>query len=295
MTAPSLVGSSLGNWRLDELIGEGRSGTVYKAHETAAPFRTAAVKVRQGLAVKASHGEFVREADMLERQPIPGFMPALFDRGTSSDPDWYAMEFADSLPRKLPRKSVPVIFGRLAEALSRLHAAGYLHCDVKREHIGRIRGKAVLLDFGSVLSADAAARHPLRTGTWQYMAPEVREGRLLDARADIYSLGIVLSEVCRGQGNSIYEHLVLRTTANDPNARLQSADEFRRLLLVSEDAFRKTAAAKRIGWAIAATIAIFSTVALTHYVCLRASVGRKFSTTILTNVQDRVLHELQRR
>ena len=207
---PSLIGRVLGEYRVEEEIGRGGMGIVYKAHEATLQ-RTVALKVlpadlaRDDVFVK----RFVREARAAARLSHPNIV-AVYGVGQSDGAHYIAMEYVDgrSLAR-LVREQGALGAGQAldiarqaAEALAHAHKHGIIHRDIKPENImvdesGRVK----LMDFGlaralqsqSKLTADGT-----RLGTPLYMSPEQVNGEPLDARTDIYSLGVVLYEMLTG-------------------------------------------------------------------------------------------------
>ncbi|MBN2209523.1 MAG: protein kinase [Candidatus Coatesbacteria bacterium] len=120
---------------------------------------------------------------------------------------YYSMEVVpgDVLSKyisKLPGRLFDDVFEGLCHALWAVHAKGCLHCDVKPDNVmlvsKRGRYEPVLMDFGLNIDLSSGSKAEPR-GTPLYAAPEMLEGRLVDARADIYSLGITLLEVLAGK------------------------------------------------------------------------------------------------
>jgi tetratricopeptide (TPR) repeat protein len=100
---------------------------------------------------------------------------------------------------RLPLSDAVAIARQVADALACAHAAGIVHRDVKPRNVAfGERGEAKLLDFGVALLRDQAAT-PRSAGTPAYMAPEQIRGEAVDARADIWALGVVLFEMLTGE------------------------------------------------------------------------------------------------
>lgn len=229
------MGDVVGGWRIVQFLGDGRSGVVFKVRETDGARRVGALKLFKGPFPRGRREAFAREAALVERQIVPGFMPAFYGRGRWRGHPFLVMQFADAVPGNLSRRRTRRIMDGAAEALGRLHARGYLHCDVKRENLGFIDGRVVLLDFGSMRAIADARKAPARVGTWALMAPEVRERIQLDARSDVYSLGATLGRVCSRAARRTFDDLILHATANDPGARPQTVEAFRRELNSAQD------------------------------------------------------------
>ena len=229
------AGDVVGNWRIIRFLGEGRSGTVFEVRGLGDDPRAGALKIHLGHTRKATREEFGKEIDFVAGQLIPCRMPAFHDHGFWRGHPFFVMELAEKLPRHLPPRRLRRLIAHVARALGSLHDKGYIHCDVKPDNIGLIDGRAILLDFGSVRERKDAQSHPTRVGTWDYMAPEVRESVQLDPRADIYALGVTLGKLCDHAGRRSFESLVVRATANNPDDRPQTVEEFRRELNTAQD------------------------------------------------------------
>lgn len=232
------------NWEIVRPLGHGLSGSVFEVREVGGLHRRGAMKIHRGGSVRASERDFGREADWIEAQPVPGFMPAFYDRGTFEGRPCYVMELAEELPGKLPRRRLVRVIDRIADALDRLDAQGILHGDVKPTNLALVRGKAVLLDFGSARRCRDQADDPACIGTPFYRAPEIVRGEPASRLTDIYSLGVTLGELCRDRDARVFAPLARRATTTDPAARPQSFADFRRELLAAEADFRRAARAE---------------------------------------------------
>ena len=260
-------GTTVGTWRILAYLGGGCSGSVWLVRETAAPFRTGALKIHDGPKTTATAEDFRRERDFVVRQPLAGFMPECYDSGEADDgTPYFVMQRADKLPRKLARKNLKRVIDRVAAALQHLHRLGWLHCDVKRENIGLADGTAVLLDFGSLHETAAAKVRPERVGTWLNMAPEVRDEVMLDERADVYSLAVAFRGLCRNRDRRFFESLIVRSLDNNPLKRPQTMAAFRRELALDQDRLEKFVVHARIAWAIVGLFLACNLIfALCHY------------------------------
>jgi serine/threonine protein kinase len=205
----------ISGYELLELIGRGGMGEVYRARQLSLG-REVAVKVLAG--ELAGDPELVRrfakEAAALAALAHPGIVQVI-DRGPSAPEGlvFYAMELCEgeSLremlgrgPLALPKAAALV--GQVAEAMGHAHARGVVHRDLKPENVlVDAAGRAKVVDFGlagvrSERPELALTRPATAMGTAHYMAPEqLRDARGVDARADVYSLGVMLYECLTGE------------------------------------------------------------------------------------------------
>jgi serine/threonine-protein kinase len=206
----------LPGYRLDRLIGEGGFGQVWRAHRESDG---------EGVAIKVLHLELVRsvdamtrfqrELDAIERLDHPNVVRGL-GHGTLGDGRPYLLleyiegpSLRDVLHERgaLPPAEMLTILEPLCDALHVAHLAGLVHRDVKASNVilarrgGAIR--PVLLDFGLVKLTDqvgpglTSSRSML--GTPAAMAPEQMRGQSVDARTDIYALGLLSYHMLTGQ------------------------------------------------------------------------------------------------
>jgi serine/threonine-protein kinase len=242
----------LGSYRLEELLGKGGMGEVYKAsHQLLA--RHAAVKLirAESLAEDANHSRvmierFRREAEAAATLRSPHTID-LYDFGISSDGTFFfVMELLDGLDlenlvqRFGPLDPARVVFllRQVCESLEEAHTRGLIHRDIKPSNIFTCRmGLSVdfvkVLDFGLVKhereNTDVRLTAPNHTtGTPAYMAPEVVLGTgAVDHRMDLYALGCVGYWLLTGQlvfegGNSMQQ---LLRHAHEPPAPPSSRSE----------------------------------------------------------------------
>jgi serine/threonine-protein kinase len=227
-----LIGRTIaGKFVVEELLGAGAMGAVYRARQVA---------LEKAVAIKVLHGEhahdptfaarFHREAKAASRLNHPNSMQVI-DFGAEPDGLLYiAMEYLDgrSLHTVL-REQWPLSSARIADvlmqtlaALAVAHDMGVVHRDLKPENImvlgstdddGRPRDLVKVCDFGIAKITDSRAfrgngepesNAPVTTagflvGTPEYMSPEQGRGAKLDARSDLYSVGVVLFEMLTGR------------------------------------------------------------------------------------------------
>ncbi|HEX7706142.1 MAG TPA: serine/threonine-protein kinase, partial [Thermoanaerobaculia bacterium] len=217
MIAP---GTQLGSYRVEDLIGQGGMGQVYRATDTRLD-RTVAIKVLPShlSSSPALRERFEREARAISSLSHPHIC-TLYDVGNEDGTEYLVMEYVEgeSLADRLTRGPLPLDQvlrngSEIAEALAAAHKRGIVHRDLKPGNVMITKGGAKLLDFGlakagvtATVSADALTEHqkPLTAegtilGTFQYMAPEQLEGLEADPRTDIFALGVVLYEMATGR------------------------------------------------------------------------------------------------
>jgi len=203
-----MIGETLGRYQLEAEISRGGMGTVYRARhvETGAP---AAVKVLQAVlgADRVFLNRFRREVEALQQIHHPNVIE-VYEVGSEGDRHYYAMEYLERTLADLLRGGplAPVkaiqIARQVAEGLAAAHASNIFHRDIKPENILFAEdGTVKVSDFGIAKVAEATRMTQTGTivGTPAYMAPEQAEGPNVDARADIYSLGVVLYEMTTGR------------------------------------------------------------------------------------------------
>jgi Nif-specific regulatory protein len=188
-------------------LGGGEVAATYKVRDVVSD-RVLALKILREGATEGAGQRFSGEFYYLSRFTHPNIVRACDYGSTPEGRPYFTMEFVDGLPINLFfatgfRPDLVSVTLQLLYALDRIHAQGLVHRDLKpqnllvTEHNGSPRAK--LIDFGfagrlSLSDADAAG------GTLGYVAPEVLKGVDADARADLYSLGLVLYEVVTGRG-----------------------------------------------------------------------------------------------
>lgn len=207
-------------YRLDRLIGRGGMGAVYRARDVRLD-RDVAIKVVRAelLDDPEARTRFHREAQIVARLQHPGIV-SVFDYGTLPDgAAFLVMELVrgEDLRRVLRRDgALPVsrvlsLVGAICAAVQAAHREGVLHRDLKPENILLLDGDAAVkvLDFrvAKVLSDRVNEETALGTmtvtgvalGTPAYMAPEQLRGQPVDARTDVFSLGVIAYEMLTGE------------------------------------------------------------------------------------------------
>ena len=191
-------------------LGRGGMGAVYRARDMRENSERALKILHATADDHTAAGRFRREIEILSRVRHPAVVQ-IFDWGVLGDRMYFSAELIDGddlravLRRKhvLPAPEVARIGGRVAEALSVAHKHGVVHRDVKPHNVMiGADGTIKLLDFGIARGAGIDLRTITTSGTMvgtpEYMSPEQFEGSRVDARSDIYSLGVVLYELTAG-------------------------------------------------------------------------------------------------
>jgi Tol biopolymer transport system component/predicted Ser/Thr protein kinase len=199
--APLAPGTELGPYRIENLIGAGGMGRVYRARDTRLN-RTVAIKIS-----KEGFGErFEREARVLAALNHPNICQ-IYDVG----PNYLVMEFVEGAPLKGPLSLAKAVeyAGQILDALDVANRKGVVHRDLKPANILVSKQGVKLLDFGLAKQAppvrgDSTVTKGLTQagsilGTVQYMSPEQLQGKPVDARSDLFSFGCVLYESLTGK------------------------------------------------------------------------------------------------
>ncbi|MHB8776796.1 MAG: protein kinase domain-containing protein [Anaerolineales bacterium] len=260
----SLIGQTLGAYRLVERLGQGGMATVYKAYESALG-RYVAIKVLPQFFARDPNflRRFRREAKAVAQLSHPNIVP-IHSYGEEGNIIYIAMQFVEGGTLKHGRERVFSaqealrLLLPITRALGYAHARGIIHRDIKPSNVLLSDGNwPVLADFGLAQMAEDSTRLTgtgVGMGTPAYMSPEQGQGAKVDARTDIYSLGIMLYEMVTGdvpfradtpmaivikhlnapmplprQVNQdipkAVEEIILKATAKSPDNRYQSADE----------------------------------------------------------------------
>jgi serine/threonine protein kinase len=248
----------LGNYRLIERIGAGGMGEVWRAEDTKL-LRHVAIKILPPqLALDAEWKErFLREARAIAQVNHPN-IATIYSIDQHGDSFFIAMELIEGEPLSnmiaqgpmTPADAVRVA-AHVADGLSEAHEKGIVHRDIKPDNILVSKKVVKILDFGIAKQIGGTADPALTQGgmvlgTPHYMSPEQALGRAVDARTDIFSLGVVLYEMLSGQkpftGDAATQ-VLLQIVMNEPRDIGQAAFSIARpLAMIVRRCMQKQAA-----------------------------------------------------
>jgi serine/threonine protein kinase/Tfp pilus assembly protein PilF len=220
--AGALVGKLIGHYQIESLIGIGGMGEVYLARDERLGRKAALKLLPDNLTIdEAQLSRFKNEARSASALNHPNIL-TVYEIGAEGDRQFIAMEFIEGVTLRAsitrgrinPHAALEIAV-QVASALAAAHEAGVVHRDIKPENIMlRPDGYAKVLDFGiakltehrtasdddkSERTATLQTRAGLVLGTARYMSPEQARGQKVDARSDIWSLGVVLYEMVGGR------------------------------------------------------------------------------------------------
>jgi eukaryotic-like serine/threonine-protein kinase len=327
-----LIGRTLGHYRITAAIGAGGMGEVYRATDTKLG-RDVAIKMLPAAVAQDAErlARFEREARSLASLNHPNIV-TIFSVEEASDGRFLAMELVEGegldtllAPGGLPLPRFFEIAVPLADALSAAHERGIVHRDLKPGNVMVTReGRVKVLDFG-LAKLEAADSNPNLTstptesradltsegqvfGTVAYMSPEQARGGKVDARSDVFSLGIVLYQMVTGerpfQGASAVDMIssILRDTPpsvadrradvpphlarvlrrcleKDPRDRYQTSrdvyNELRDLRTAAAAGAKAVPSARRTGKRLALGIAIAGLLGASLYLARRSGIASR--------------------
>jgi len=310
---PLAPGTKLGPFEISVLLGAGGMGEVYRAKDTRLG-RSVAIKIlpAQFSADPVRKQRFEREAKTISSLNHPHIC-VLYDVGHQDGADYLVMEYVEgeTLAKRLEKGPLPLeqvlkYGAQITDALDKAHRSGVVHRDLKPGNIMLTPSGAKLLDFGlakpaalvltSATLTAATQGSPMTeegkiVGTFQYMSPEQVEGKEVDSRSDIFSLGAVLYEMVTGKkafesksqlsvASAILEkdpppistlkpttpltldHVVGRCLAKNPEERWQSARDVKLALELAVEPHHSVPARAAIPWPwVVTAAAVFVAVA----------------------------------
>jgi serine/threonine-protein kinase len=261
-----LIGTQFGNYRIEEKLGEGGMGVVYKATD---------LSLDRVVAIKVLGADFSRDPALMERfraeakaqaQMNHTNVAALYTLVNAEGNTGIVMEYLEgetfdhTLRRRglIPWEEAIPLFRQALLGVGFAHRMGIIHRDLKPSNIMVNRyGVVKVMDFGiaKVLGGQRLTRTGMQVGTVAYMSPEQIRNRPLDIRSDIYSLGVTLYELLTAhlpfENESDFqvmsdhvntppppptryypyiprgiEQCVLKALEKDPDARFQTVEEF---------------------------------------------------------------------
>ena len=208
------LGTDIGRYHILEQLGEGGMAVVYKAYDTKLDCQVAIKFIRSGdispSTLSRVQKRFQMEAKKMAQLQHQNIVKVT-DYGEYDGRPYLVMEYLqggtlkDQLGQPMSWQEAAQILAPIANALSYAHGKGLIHRDIKPSNILITEsGDPMLTDFGiaKILSAEETRELTVSgtgVGTPEYMAPEQAEGKTVDERSDVYSLGIVLYEMVTGR------------------------------------------------------------------------------------------------
>ncbi len=222
-----MIGKTIGHYRVLEKLGQGGMGVVYLAED---------VKLKRNVALKflpaqfhaeAEEKRFINEAQVASALDHPNIC-AIHEIDETDDGQMFivmAHYEGETLKERIERGPLPpadalAIAAQLAEGLHQAHRQGIIHRDIKPANIMITPdGVVKILDFGlaRLKGQTRLTRSGTTVGTLAYASPELLQGQTVDARTDIWSLGVVLYEMLTGQlpFRGDYEQAMVYAIIND--------------------------------------------------------------------------------
>jgi len=273
-----------GRYEIQQLLGEGGMGAVYKALDRELDRPVALKLIRPELASNTSMLARFKQELLLSRQVTHKNVIRIFDLGDSDGVKFITMEFVEGHDlraliqekKKFSPEQAVEVMQQVCQALEAAHSVGVIHRDLKPQNIMReYTGRILVMDFGlaRLMGDNGMTQTGALVGTMEYMSPEQALGKELDQRSDIFTAGLILYELLTGNtpfhADSALASLIKRTQERaipvsdydssipgalsevvskclerDPNQRYQTATE----VLRSLDSWQGERAAATLGF-----------------------------------------------
>jgi len=277
----------LGRYQVKEVLGKGAMGTVFKGVDPAINRLVALKTIR--LDFVSEQNEMVelrdrlfREAQAAGKLSHPNIV-TIYDVGSEGDLQYIAMEYLEgqTLEQMIKKqvqfsyKIVATIMSQICQALEYAHEQGIVHRDIKPANIMVLPDyTAKVMDFGIArVDSSSMTKTGIAMGTPNYIAPELLQGKDVDRRCDIFSIGVVLYEMLTGRrpfrGESLtaliysiindnppvpssfndnmpllFDHIVDKALKKNPSDRFQKASDMRAAL---DDFVESFGSARKVG------------------------------------------------
>jgi tetratricopeptide (TPR) repeat protein len=216
-----------GRYHVVNLLGIGGMGAVYKAFDNQLTRIVALKTILPEMAATPSALKRFKQEVLLAQSIVHKNVVRIFDMGEDSATKFITMDFIEGVDLKhrieergkLPATEAAALIREVCLGLEAAHAAGVVHRDLKPQNIMiEDDGHVVVMDFGIAHSGQTrgATQTGAFLGTPDYMSPEQAQTEQVDARSDIFSLGLILYEMLTGklpfQGKTVLETMFKRTT-----------------------------------------------------------------------------------
>lgn len=221
-----------GRFHIDAMLGIGGMGVVYRAHDLALDVDVAIKLLRPELARKPEAFERFRQELLLARQVSSPHVVRIHDIAEDSGRWFISMDFIDGeslehrldTSQRLPVEQTLKIAHGLLEGLAAAHLRGVVHRDLKPANILIDRSEcAFITDFGVArsLGSTGLTQSGMIVGTPEYLSPEQARGEAVDARSDLYAVGLILYEMLVGSlpfaGGTPVETVIQRIVRQPPS------------------------------------------------------------------------------